>query len=606
MNYKYLENNLKRFALIASASVLIACAGGSANSNAKQETTSHPVESIDSKNKLKSRKENTERDSIKLEQAAAAEVVTTGSRQIRETLQSPAPLKSVAADSVYIQPAPPIDPIYLPENTENYAELEESAIKRVDENPVSTFSVDVDTGSYTNVRRMLNNGYLPPENAVRVEEFINYFDYDYKTPRNTKDPFLVNTELSQTPWNKNSKLLRVGLKAYQIDADKRPAANLVFLLDVSGSMNSQNKLPLLKKSFRMLTKNLNADDRVSIVVYAGASGVVLEPTPGNERRDILTALSRLQAGGSTNGAAGINLAYQLAEEAFIEDGINRILIATDGDFNVGTSGVESLKRLIEDKREKGISFTTLGFGSGNYNDHLMEQLADVGNGNHAYIDSVKEAEKVLVTEMNSTLLTVAKDVKIQVEFNPKTVSEYRLIGYENRALKREDFNNDKVDAGEIGAGHSVTALYEVFPSNASATIDPLRYGKNANMIRSEIIEDSKHLEKELAFVKLRFKYPDAEKSTLREFPVQTKQEVSFKRASQEFKFAVAVSAFGQKLKRTKYLNNYTFENIVALADKNKGKDHFGYREEFIELVEIADGLMANDEHLMSDHIQGEK
>ncbi len=482
---------------------------------------------------------------------------------------------------------------YLPEGEDNYADVEENAIKRVSEHPVSTFSVDVDSGSYTNVRRMLNDGYLPPAESVRVEEFINYFNYDYPVPRSSKDPFSVSTELSQTPWNTNSMLLKVGLKAYEVDASERPAANLVFLLDVSGSMNSADKLPLLKKSFNKLTRNLNEDDSVAIVVYAGASGVVLEPTSGDNHRMILSALNRLRAGGSTNGAAGINLAYELAEEAFIEDGINRIILATDGDFNVGTSGVDSLKRLVEDKREKGISLTTLGFGKGNYNDHLMEQIADIGNGNNAYIDSVQEAEKVLVTEMSSTLLTVAKDVKIQIEFNPAQVSEYRLIGYENRALKREDFNNDKVDAGEIGAGHTVTAIYEVFAKDSkSQNIDPLRYGK-------KLLRSSNN--KELAHVKLRFKYPEADKSTLREFTVKTNDLRKFKDMSQDFKFATAVSAFGQKLKRTKYLGDYSFAQIANLAHDNAGKDKYGYRSEFIGLVEMADALMQNDNiHLASE------
>ena len=482
---------------------------------------------------------------------------------------------------------------YLPEGQDNYADVEENAIKRVSEDPVSTFSVDVDTGSYTNVRRMLNDGYLPPAESVRVEEFINYFNYDYQVPRSSKEPFSVTTELSQTPWNANSMLLKVGLKAYEVDASERPAANLVFLLDVSGSMNSADKLPLLKKSFHKLTQNLNADDSVAIVVYAGASGVVLEPTSGDNHRLILSALNRLRAGGSTNGAAGINLAYELAEEAFIEDGINRIILATDGDFNVGTSGVESLKRLVEDKRENGISLTTLGFGKGNYNDHLMEQIADIGNGNNSYIDSVQEAEKVLVTEMSSTLFTVAKDVKIQIEFNPAQVSEYRLIGYENRALKREDFNNDKVDAGEIGAGHTVTAIYEVFAKDSkSQNIDPLRYGK-------KLLRSSKN--KELAHVKLRFKYPEADKSTLREFTVKTNDMRSFKDMSQDFKFATAVSAFGQKLKRTKYLGDYSFTQIADLADDNAGKDKYGYRSEFVSLVEMADALIQGDNsHLLSD------
>lgn len=481
---------------------------------------------------------------------------------------------------------------YLPLSNEKYAQVEENAVKRVSEEPVSTFSIDVDTGSYTNVRRILNSNHLPNPDAVRVEEFINYFDYNYKAPRNTKDPIAVSTELSHTPWNSKSMLLKVGLKAYEVDADSRPATNLVFLMDVSGSMNSANKLPLLKQSFGMLTEHLNENDTVSIVVYAGASGVVLEPTSGDNKHRILESLNRLRAGGSTNGAAGIHLAYQLAEEAFIEGGINRIILATDGDFNVGTSNVDALKRLVEDKRKSGISLTTLGFGTGNYNDKLMEQIADVGNGNNAYIDSVQEAEKVLVTEMSSTLMTVAKDVKIQIEFNPAQVSEYRLIGYENRALKREDFNNDTVDAGEIGAGHTVTALYEIFPaSDATANIDPLRYDK-------KIIRSLKN--QEMAHVKLRFKYPDVNKSTKRDFVVRTRDVREFSAMSQDFKFAVAVSAFGQKLKRSKYLGDYSFTDISQLAAENSGMDKHGYRKEFIKLVDIASGLSGDESgHLLS-------
>ena len=483
---------------------------------------------------------------------------------------------------------------YLPLSNEKYAQVEENAVKRVSEDPVSTFSIDVDTGSYTNVRRILNSNHLPNPDAVRVEEFINYFDYNYKAPTNTKDPIAVSTELSHTPWNSKSMLLKVGLKAYEVDADARPATNLVFLMDVSGSMNSANKLPLLKQSFGMLTEHLNENDTVSIVVYAGASGVVLEPTSGDNKHRILESLSRLRAGGSTNGAAGIHLAYQLAEEAFIDGGINRIILATDGDFNVGTSDVDALKRLVEDKRKSGISLTTLGFGTGNYNDKLMEQIADVGNGNNAYIDSVQEAEKVLVTEMSSTLMTVAKDVKIQIEFNPAQVSEYRLIGYENRALKREDFNNDTVDAGEIGAGHTVTALYEIFPAtDATANIDPLRYDK-------KIIRSLKN--KEMAHVKLRFKYPDANKSTKRDFVVRTRDVRGFSAMSQDFKFAVAVSAFGQKLKRSKYLGDYSFTDISHLAEDNSEMDKHGYRKEFVKLVDIASGLSGEESgHLLSEY-----
>ncbi len=393
---------------------------------------------------------------------------------------------------------------------ESYAHLERNGVKLVSSDPVSTFSIDVDTGTYANIRRMLNEGRLPPQDAVRIEEMINYFSYDYKTPNSQKQPFRVTTEIAPAPWSAERHLLHIGIKAYEVDRRELPASNLVFLVDVSGSMFSANKLPLLKSALKMLSSQLSNRDRISLVVYAGASGVVLEPTAGNQRARIASALDALQAGGSTNGGAGIRLAYAMAEQGFIKNGINRVILATDGDFNVGTTNFESLIDLVEEKRKSEISLTTLGFGTGNYNDHLMEQLADKGNGNYAYIDTINEARKVLVDEVGSTLLTIAKDVKIQIEFNPDLVSEYRLIGYENRMLKREDFNNDRVDAGEIGAGHTVTALYEISLKGKKGQIDPLRYGKETSS-RGASAE-------ELAFLRLRYKQPDAEKSQLIEYP----------------------------------------------------------------------------------------
>ncbi|OQX47622.1 MAG: hypothetical protein B0D85_00975, partial [Candidatus Sedimenticola endophacoides] len=361
-------------------------------------------------------------------------------------------------------------------NRERYAHFNDNSLKIAAETPVSTFSIDVDTGSYANLRRILNEGRLPPADAVRTEELLNYFSYDDQAPAQRERPFLTTTEIAPTPWNPHTHLLRIGIKAWEIDTRELPPANLVFLLDVSGSMDSPDKLPLLKRAMSLLSKHLDGDDRISVVVYAGASGVVLEPTPGDQRSKIEQALEQLRAGGSTNGASGIRLAYQLARQAFIEGGINRVLLATDGDFNVGTVNHQALIDLVERQRGAGIALTTLGFGGGNYNDQLMEQLADHGNGNHAYIDSLLEAQKVLIDEMGATLHTLAGDVKIQIEFNPAQVAEYRLIGYENRALRREDFNNDEVDAGEIGAGHSVTALYEIALSGgAGRRTDPLRY-----------------------------------------------------------------------------------------------------------------------------------
>jgi len=376
----------------------------------------------------------------------------------RRTMQDAAPaMRSTEVSGSRPMPAVP-EPMPFPHSTvvdrENYAAIDSNPIKRVVEEPVSTFSIDVDTGSYSNVRRMLNNGRLPPQDAVRVEEMINYFSYDYPLPEAGEAPFSVQVEQAVTPWNENTRLLQIGLQGYRPDPDSIPASNLVFLLDVSGSMNAPDKLPLLVNSMKMLTRELDEDDRVAVVVYAGASGVVLESTPGSEHATIAAALDRLSAGGSTNGGAGIELAYAQARQGFIEGGVNRVILATDGDFNVGTVNFDSLVDLVERQRESGIALTTLGFGRGNYNDHLMEQLADAGNGNHAYIDTLNEARKVLVDELTSTLLMIAQDVKIQIEFNPAVVAEYRLIGYENRMLEREDFNNDRVDAGDIGAGHT--------------------------------------------------------------------------------------------------------------------------------------------------------
>lgn len=474
-------------------------------------------------------------------------------------------------------------PPQLNESRENYASLAQSDIKLAKVDPVSTFSIDVDTGSYTNIRRMLNQGVLPPANAVRVEEMINYFNYHYPAPSSFDQPFNIHTELAQSPWSENHVLLKVGLKAYDVRQADRKSANLVFLLDVSGSMNSPRKLPLLKRSLTLLSKQLNEKDSVSIVVYAGASGVVLEPTKGNDTFKIEAALDKLSAGGSTNGRSGIELAYQLAKQNFIRDGINRVLLATDGDFNVGMSDVDSLKSLIESKRKDGITLTTLGFGTGNYNDHLMEQLANVGNGNYAYIDSFSEARKVLVEELNSTLMTIAKDVKVQIEFNPEVVKQYRLIGYENRALAREDFNNDRVDAGEVGAGHTVTALYElVLQSSSYSDVDPLRYQPSETNAVGKL--------EELAFVKCRYKSPTGSKSKLMAFPIAKPDSIiNFSQASEAFMFSATVAHFGEVLRQSKYIDA-DYKAIINNAIKSKGIDKNGYRSEFIQLVQLASDL----------------
>ncbi len=473
---------------------------------------------------------------------------------------------------------------------ENYDHFKDNPTKRVSEHPVSTFSIDVDTGAYANVRRILNNGRLPQHDAVRIEEMVNYFNYDYPPPQRQDPPFKVTTEIAPTPWNKNTFLLHIGIKGYDIPKAKLPPANLVFLVDVSGSMDSPNKLGLLKSALKLLSKQLTNKDKVSLVVYAGKSGVVLEPTPGNQSGKISAALDRLSAGGSTHGSAGIQLAYATAQQAFIKGGINRVLLATDGDFNVGTVNFEALKNLIEQKRESGISLTTLGFGTGNYNDHLMEQLADAGNGNYAYIDTLNEAQKVLVDEMSSTLQTIAKDVKIQIEFNPAAVVEYRLIGYENRLLRREDFSNDKIDAGEIGAGHTVTALYEIaLVGSGGQRIDNLRYRENP-AAPSETADSQ-----ELAFLRLRYKAPDSDTSQLREWPMMHQDIINtVDNTSSRFRFAAAVAAFGQQLRGGTYLEQFSYDDILSLARDARGEDPYGYRAEFMKLVNLAKSLTTTD------------
>jgi Ca-activated chloride channel family protein len=463
---------------------------------------------------------------------------------------------------------------------EKYAAHDDNPVQRTAENPVSTFSIDVDTGSYSNVRRMLNEGQRPPADAVRAEEMINYFDYAYPTPVTRTVPFRVTTEMAPAPWNPKHTLLQIGIKGYEVPRTEIPPANLVFLIDTSGSMDEPNKLPLLKQAFAQLVPNLRAQDRVAIVVYAGSAGLVLPTTPGDHHAEILAALDRLEAGGSTNGAAGIGLAYAQARGSFIKGGANRIILATDGDFNVGVSDVGSLKEMVAKERESGVALTTLGFGEGNYHDTMAEQLADIGDGNHAYIDTLNEAKKVFVEEMGATLLTIAKDVKIQMEFNPSVVSEYRLIGYEDRALRREDFNNDKIDAGEIGAGHNVTALYELSLTGSGADAnDPLRYGKPvATTGRSG----------EIGLLRLRYKQPDASVSKLIETPLQRNQLATT--ASPRLRFAAAVAAYADKLRGGKHINGYSWTAIDALARGTGGVDRWGYRAEFEQLVDKARAL----------------
>ena len=511
-----------------------------------------------------------------------------------------APLSSVAVTGSRVPalapPPPPPPPAYpsAPEERERYEALKANPVFVAAETPVSTFSIDVDTGAYSNVRRFLNEGRLPPADAVRVEELINYFDYAYAGPQDRKTPFALHTELGPSPWNSNTELLAIGIQGWKpADAAIRPS-NLVFLVDVSGSMMDPNKLPLVKASLKLLANELTAKDRIRLVVYAGRTEVVLEPTPGDQTATIVAALDRLEAGGSTNGAGGIQLAYAMAEKAFIPGGNNRVLLATDGDFNVGISDIRQLKSLVENKRRSGVALSTLGYGGGNYNDALMEQIADVGNGHYSYIDTLNEARRVLVDERASALETIAKDVKIQVEFNPAVVAEYRLIGYENRVLNREDFNNDAIDAGDIGAGHRVTALYEIARVGSDgAKVDPLRYGNDKAASSKPAGKAS-----ELAFLRLRYKHPDdgeAAKSRLIERVIGAGDAVAANQTSPGFKLAAAVAAYGQILRGGAYTDRYAFRDAAALAQSAlaaSADQASGRTAEFIELAKLAGGLQS--------------
>ncbi len=469
-------------------------------------------------------------------------------------------------------------------NTEGYTSIQENSFLTPDKNPLSTFSIDVDAASYSNLRRFINNGQKPPIDAVRIEEMINYFDYDYPQPENNH-PFSVTTELAACPWNTDNKLLHIGLQGKIIPTENLPASNLVFLIDVSGSMSDVNKLPLLKSAFKMLVDNLREVDRVSIVVYAGAAGMVLPPTPGHDKKTIMQALDRLEAGGSTAGSAGLKLAYEIAEKNLIEDGNNRIILATDGDFNIGPSSNAEMERMIEKEREKGIFMTVLGFGMGNYKDDKMEIIANKGNGNYAYIDNLQEAKKVLVGEFGGTLFTIAKDVKIQIEFNPENVAAYRLIGYENRKLAAEDFNDDKKDAGELGSGHTVTALYEIVPAGMHSQhvrhVDPLKYQKQET-------RPEQHHSDDLLTLKLRYKAPDGDESKLISSVV--KDEAGESETSENFRWSAAVAGVGMLLRESEYAGKADISMLLKMANEAKGTDEEGYRSEFIRLMKSSSYL----------------
>lgn len=490
--------------------------------------------------------------------------------------------RKMIAPAAYMVAMPSPESVRLEQNTEKYQKNDVNPVHRVADQAVSTFSIDVDTGSYSNTRRFLNDGRLPPVDAVRAEEMINYFDYQYPQP-NSIHPFSVTTEIVDSPWKENAKLIKIGIQAKDLATKQLPPANLVFLVDVSGSMDAPDKLPLVKQTLRLLTEQLRPQDKVTIITYASGEKLVLEPTSGDQKDKILRVIDALQASGATAGEQAIQLAYQQAEKAMLKNGINRILLATDGDFNVGITDFSTLKGMVAEKRKSGISLTTLGFGTGNYNEQLMEQLADAGDGNYSYIDNKNEAKKVVQRQLSSTLATVAQDVKIQVEFNPATVKEYRLVGYENRMLKQEDFNNDKVDAGDIGAGHNVTAIYEIIPVGQPGWLNDSRYQtpKKTNPATQS----------EYAFVNVRYKLPNQDKSILLNQPVSAGSK-SLSQASNDTRFAIAVASYAQQLKGGEYNGAMGWDQIIQLAQQSAKPDPYMMREEFVELAKIAKNLSA--------------
>jgi Ca-activated chloride channel family protein len=460
-------------------------------------------------------------------------------------------------------------------NTEEYDRIYENPFLEVLKNPLSTFSIDVDTASYANLRRFIKSNSVPPKDAVRIEEMINYFSYDYPQPEG-KDPFSINVNISDCPWKAENKLLHIGLQGKKIDVSKLPPSNIVFLIDTSGSMSDENKLPLLKESFKLLVNQMRENDKVSIVTYAGSAGVVLEPTSGDKKEKIIEALDRLESGGSTAGGEGIELAYKVAEENLKANGNNRVVLATDGDFNVGPSSDGELVRMIEEKRKKGVFLSVLGLGMGNYKDSKMEQLADKGNGNYGYIDTLSEAKKIFVKQMGGTLFTIAKDVKLQLEFNPTKVKSYRLIGYENRVMRNEDFNDDKKDAGELGSGHSVTALYEVVPADGKEIKTELKY-------QDVKIKPESKVSDEFMTVKFRYKAPNEDTSKLIVKSFKDKN-ISFEKSNENLRFSSAVAGFGLLLRDSEYKGSLNLDKVIKMATTSKGDDSEGYRSEFIELV----------------------
>jgi Ca-activated chloride channel family protein len=532
---------------------------------------------------------------LKPESYSLAEVVVTGlgTRKVESKLEGRTPgvaVKVRGQASVYNQR--PNFQAQQQFNTEDYDHITENRFLKTSVNPLSTFSIDVDGASYSNVRRFLQGGQLPPAGAVRVEELINYFHYDYPQPKGN-EPFSINTEIADCPWNKENKLVMIGLQGKKIPVDNLPPSNIVFLIDVSGSMQDENKLPLVKSSIKLLIEQLREEDRVSMVVYAGQAGLVLPSTSGAQKQKMRDAVDRLEAGGSTAGGAGIELAYKVASENFMKKGNNRVILCTDGDFNVGLSSDASLVQMIEKERESGVFLTVLGYGMGNYKDNKMQQLADKGNGNHAYIDNINEAKKVLVNEFGGTLFTIAKDVKLQIEFNPAKVQAYRLVGYENRLLNKEDFNNDKKDAGDIGSGHTVTALYEVIPAGVESEfiedVDQLKYSKAG---KSSLGKND-----ELMNIKFRYKKPDGDKSMLIEHALQNDKAT---KTSDNFRFVAAVAEFGMLLNNSEFKQGSSFDNARKLAGNAIGSDEEGYRKEFLELIKKAKRLQRDEDLSLID------
>jgi Ca-activated chloride channel family protein len=557
------EGFMTRFTLFAGTAVAALLLVSCSNSDVEEGAGAPPVTTADA------------------QKASGSDLVVTGSLGIRMEKRSADSLAYAPASpppavaGMYPQWAPP----YHDQGRDKFTSVAENAFKVAREEPVSTFSIDVDTASYSWVRASLNQNVLPQPAAVRTEEMVNYFPYDYAAPASTAQPFSTNVAVMPSPWSPGRELVRIGIRGYDIHRATRPRANLVFLIDTSGSMQEPNKLPLVKQSLAMLVNQLGPNDRVAIVTYAGSAGTALEPTPASQKQKILSVIDQLGAGGSTAGAEGIRQAYNLAEANLDPEGVNRVILATDGDFNVGITNQDELKGYIERERGKGVFLSVLGYGMGNYNDALMQALAQNGNGAAAYVDTLSEARKILVDEASSTLFPIAKDVKIQVEFNPAAVSEYRLIGYETRMLNRDDFDNDKVDAGDVGSGQTVTALYEVVPVGGPRAIGDLRYGKPAAIASRA---------GELGFVKIRYKLPKSDVSRLISTPISHASAFRrFEDAPQDARFAVGVAAFAELLRGGKYGGTITYDDVLKIATAARGRDEFGYRNVFVQLVRAA-------------------